>query len=74
MSQTIVQVQEKLEEVITLILKLKVQKRVSWDPGVIDNEHMNKKKSKCCCVYVPPKDRLDVSDDESDISDTDGHN
>jgi protein phosphatase 1 regulatory subunit 11 len=80
-SQTITQVQEKLNEVIHLILKLRVQKHVSWDPDVIDNEHLGRKKSKCCCVYVPaqqaardasgrvvpPKDRLDASDDESDI-------
>lgn len=24
---------------------------VSWDPNIEDNEHMNKKKSKICCIY-----------------------
>jgi len=62
-------VEEKLEEVVTMILRLRVQKRVSWSPDTIDNEHMNKKKSKCCCIYVPPDKRLDASDSESDISD-----
>jgi len=31
-----------------LILKLRV-KRVTWDPRVIDNEHLNRKKTNCCC-------------------------
>jgi protein phosphatase 1 regulatory subunit 11 len=28
--------------------------RVRWTEGTIDNEHMNKKKSKCCCIYTKP--------------------
>lgn len=31
------------------------RKQVSWDAHAIDNEHMNKKKSKCCCIYEKPK-------------------
>ena len=34
----------------TLVLKLhkpKNEKKVQWDEAVVDNEHMNKKKSKC---------------------------
>jgi protein phosphatase 1 regulatory subunit 11 len=30
--------------------------RVRWTEGTIDNEYMNKKKSKCCCVYTKPHD------------------
>ena len=33
------------------ILKLNNKKRISWDSKVIDNEHLNKKKSKCCCQH-----------------------
>ena len=33
------------------ILKLKNRRKIKWDPKVIDNEHMNKKKSKCCCTH-----------------------
>ncbi|UJR31901.1 hypothetical protein I4U23_019375 [Adineta vaga] len=28
--------------------------RVHWTEGTIDNEFMNKKKSKCCCIYTKP--------------------
>ncbi|KAH8385751.1 hypothetical protein KR009_003073, partial [Drosophila setifemur] len=27
------------------------QRRVVFHAGVIDNEHLNRKKSKCCCIY-----------------------
>ncbi|XP_071480244.1 uncharacterized protein [Diadema setosum] len=38
----------------TVTLKLrkpKNKKKVNWKTGVVDNEHMGKKKSKCCCIY-----------------------
>lgn len=38
----------------TVTLKLrkpKTDKKVNWKTGVVDNEHMGKKKSKCCCIY-----------------------
>ena len=31
--------------------KVKSSKSINWDPSVIDNEFLNKKKSKSCCVY-----------------------
>lgn len=43
---TITTVKEKC-----LILKLKnlnIEKKVSWDENVIDNEFLNKKKMNCC--------------------------
>ncbi|KAH8291605.1 hypothetical protein KR018_005085 [Drosophila ironensis] len=30
------------------------QRHVAFHEGVIDNEHMNKRKSKCCCIYRKP--------------------
>jgi protein phosphatase 1 regulatory subunit 11 len=30
--------------------------RVRWAEETIDNEYMNKKKSKCCCIYTKPHD------------------
>eukprot|EP00095_Tigriopus_kingsejongensis_P003510 maker-scaffold373_size192110-snap-gene-0.47 protein:Tk03510 transcript:maker-scaffold373_size192110-snap-gene-0.47-mRNA-1 annotation:"PREDICTED: hypothetical protein LOC100648931" len=30
-------------------------KRVKWSQETVDNEHMGRKKSKCCCIYVKPK-------------------
>ena len=44
----------------SLVLRLrgssiKSFKSIKWDSSVIDNEFLNKKKSKCCCVYCPKK-------------------
>jgi len=41
---------------------------VSWTTDTVDNEHMNKKKSKCCCIYVKPK-KFGESDTESSDED-----
>lgn len=30
------------------------RRHVAWTEGTVDNEHMNRLKSKCCCVYVKP--------------------
>ncbi|VEU21772.1 DEKNAAC102430 [Brettanomyces naardenensis] len=42
-------------------------RKVKWKEGVIDNEHMNKKKTKICCIFHPQDD----SDFECDSSDSD---
>lgn len=34
--------------------KEKEEKKVVWAEETIDNEHMGKKKSKCCCIYKKP--------------------
>uniref|UniRef100_A0A182MRH4 E3 ubiquitin-protein ligase PPP1R11 n=1 Tax=Anopheles culicifacies TaxID=139723 RepID=A0A182MRH4_9DIPT len=42
------------------VLRLRLQKprngkKVQWTNGTVDNEHLNRKKSKCCCIYVKPR-------------------
>lgn len=68
-SVTLVQTEEnKQQDVQTVRLRLKkptTLKKVNWGEGTVDNEHMNKKKSKCCCQYVKPKE-FDESSSESD--------
>lgn len=32
----------------------RTDKKVGWSEGTVDNEGMDKKKSKCCCVYRKP--------------------
>ncbi|XP_044727570.1 protein phosphatase 1 regulatory subunit INH3-like [Chrysoperla carnea] len=52
--------------------KPKTYKQVQWTTGTVDNEFMNKKKSKCCCIYEKkrlPTDRS--SDEESDRDECD---
>ncbi|XP_068621218.1 uncharacterized protein [Battus philenor] len=40
------------------------RKKVVWTEDTVDNENMNKKKSKCCCIYEKPRS-FDESDSES---------
>ncbi|EDW02879.1 uncharacterized protein ZK945.8 [Drosophila grimshawi] len=44
-------------EAPTLVLRLEQprdKRRVVFQDGIIDNEHMNRMKSKCCCIYKKP--------------------
>ena len=64
---------------VSPILKLRAQERqardVSWDANVVDNEHLNKKKTKICCIFHPSdrncdeEDSSSSSDSSSDSSD-----
>ena len=33
------------------VLRLKPERRVHWDGNVVDNEHLNRKKSNKCCIF-----------------------
>lgn len=53
----------------TLKLRLhkpKSHKKVQWTETTVDNEHMDKKKSKCCCVYVKPRTFGESSSESED--------
>ena len=55
----------------TLRLKLKKpdekdRKKVKWTSETVDNEHLGKKKSKCCCVFVKKRAFGESDSDESD--------
>ncbi|CAG0885107.1 unnamed protein product [Darwinula stevensoni] len=54
--------------------KVQTKKKVEWTTDTVDNEHMGKKSSKCCCVYVKPR-AFDDSDteDEDDCVHCRGH-
>ncbi|XP_043275227.1 E3 ubiquitin-protein ligase PPP1R11-like isoform X2 [Venturia canescens] len=57
------------QDVPTVRLRLRKprsSKKVQWTQGTVDNEHMNKKKSKCCCIYEKPKNFGESSSDDSD--------
>lgn len=57
----------------SLILKKKSKKQVKWSDNTVDNEHMNKKKSKSCCIYYKSK-KFDESDSASDNDNEDDIN
>ena len=44
---------------------LKDKQAVKWAEDTVDNEHMDKKKSKICCQYNKPR-TLDSSDSSCD--------
>uniref|UniRef100_A0A5S6QZS5 E3 ubiquitin-protein ligase PPP1R11 n=1 Tax=Trichuris muris TaxID=70415 RepID=A0A5S6QZS5_TRIMR len=51
-------------------------RRVTWASGTVDNEHLNRKKSKCCCVYVKPKkfgESSSEDEEELDCEHCSGH-
>ncbi|XP_020362652.1 E3 ubiquitin-protein ligase PPP1R11 [Oncorhynchus nerka] len=35
--------------------KRKTDKKVEWSSDTVDNEHLGRRSSKCCCVYEKPK-------------------
>jgi protein phosphatase 1 regulatory subunit 11 len=59
----------------TLVLELnnrnKSGPRVRWTEETIDNEHLNKKKSKCCCIYTKPHDPQSTTDQTTDDTEFD---
>ncbi|UVC54419.1 hypothetical protein MACJ_003965 [Theileria orientalis] len=43
---------------------------VTWDPDTVDNEHLNRKSSKSCCIFTGKK-RCKHNSNIEDDSDTD---
>ncbi|XP_023419327.1 E3 ubiquitin-protein ligase PPP1R11 isoform X1 [Cavia porcellus] len=35
--------------------KRKPEKKVEWTSDTVDNEHMGRRSSKCCCIYEKPR-------------------
>ena len=59
------QIQTQIVKIVLLKIR---EKRVTWHESVIDNEHMNKRKSKKCCIFHK---KLDIdSSSEEDSSDS----
>ncbi|XP_042899956.1 E3 ubiquitin-protein ligase PPP1R11 [Parasteatoda tepidariorum] len=54
-----------LQSVKVKLKKPKKKKKVGWTADTVDNENMNKKKSKCCCIYEKPR-KFDESSSETD--------
>ncbi|XP_037934055.1 E3 ubiquitin-protein ligase PPP1R11-like [Teleopsis dalmanni] len=73
--QLTVEQQVPTQPVLKLRLKKpKTQGSVSWSEDTVDNEHMNKKKSKCCCIYKKPLQFGESStEDEDDCDNCFGH-
>ncbi|MBN3299906.1 E3 ubiquitin-protein ligase PPP1R11 [Amia ocellicauda] len=45
--------------------KRKTDKKVEWSSDTVDNEHLGRRSSKCCCIYEKPR-RFGESSSESE--------
>ncbi|CAF2129565.1 unnamed protein product [Rotaria magnacalcarata] len=59
----------------TLVLELnhsnETGPRVQWTEETIDNEHLNRKKSKCCCIYTKPHDPQSLNNQTTEVNEFD---
>ena len=73
--QTQTQTQTQTVELLVLNIRENKEvinkKKVTWHESVIDNEHMNKRKSKKCCIFH--KNQECYSSSEEDTSDSDDY-
>ncbi|KAI5939112.1 E3 ubiquitin-protein ligase PPP1R11 [Manis javanica] len=51
--------------------KRKPEKKVEWTSDTVDNEHMGRRSSKCCCIYEKPR-AFGESSTESDEDEEEG--
>ncbi|KAM3847588.1 E3 ubiquitin-protein ligase PPP1R11 isoform 1-T1 [Vipera latastei] len=51
--------------------KRKPSKKVEWSSDTVDNEHLGRRSSKCCCIYEKPR-AFDESSTESEDEDDEG--
>ncbi|PZC73429.1 hypothetical protein B5X24_HaOG209525 [Helicoverpa armigera] len=70
--------EEPVERVAVITLRPtrpETRKKVVWTEDTVDNEHMNKKKSKCCCIYEKPKKfgESDSEDSDDELENCSGH-
>lgn len=77
-SGTILEQEQPPDHSPTLRLKLRKPKndrKVQWTTETVDNEHMNKKKSKCCCQYQKPRmfGESSSEDEDDDCNSCSGH-
>ncbi|GAQ88349.1 protein phosphatase 1 regulatory subunit 11 [Klebsormidium nitens] len=61
------------EERVTLRLAPRRKKKVSWKGDTIDNEHLNKKSSKKCCIFQKQKAFDESSSDDNSDHECEHH-
>eukprot|EP01025_Chloroclados_australasicus_P047999 TRINITY_DN5426_c1_g1_i1.p1 TRINITY_DN5426_c1_g1~~TRINITY_DN5426_c1_g1_i1.p1 ORF type:complete len:123 (+),score=13.09 TRINITY_DN5426_c1_g1_i1:355-723(+) len=57
---------EEIEVAHLTLAPRRKKKSLKWSEDTVDNEHMNKKKSKKCCIFHARRQFGDWSDDDSD--------
>ncbi|SIO73708.1 protein phosphatase inhibitor 3 (I3) [Babesia microti strain RI] len=56
------------EDSSTQLLRLIPERNVTWAEDTIDNEHMNKKSSKRCCIFHKKRNPDESSDSDQEKS------
>ncbi|XP_055075081.1 E3 ubiquitin-protein ligase PPP1R11 [Misgurnus anguillicaudatus] len=52
--------------------KRKTDKKVEWSSDTVDNEHLGRRSSKCCCVYEKPRQFGESSSESEGDDDEEG--
>uniref|UniRef100_A0A672H6U8 E3 ubiquitin-protein ligase PPP1R11 n=1 Tax=Salarias fasciatus TaxID=181472 RepID=A0A672H6U8_SALFA len=52
--------------------KRKTEKKVEWSSDTVDNEHLGRRSSKCCCVYEKPRQFGESSSESEGDEDDEG--
>ncbi|KYO19843.1 protein phosphatase 1 regulatory subunit 11 [Alligator mississippiensis] len=71
-TETETEVTEPENRSLTIKLrKRKPDKKVEWSSDTVDNEHLGRRSSKCCCIYEKPR-AFGESSTESEDEDDEG--
>ncbi|CAI5441117.1 unnamed protein product [Caenorhabditis angaria] len=62
--------QDQVEQLVLRLRPPSSPPHVTWAADVVDNEHMGRLKSNCCCIYTPPRKWDDPSTWEPDEHET----
>lgn len=57
-----------------VMMELKQKMNVQWTEDTVDNEGLNKRKSKICCIYEKPKTHPDASSSSCSSDSDQGNN
>ncbi|CAJ1083652.1 E3 ubiquitin-protein ligase PPP1R11 [Xyrichtys novacula] len=52
--------------------KRKTEKKVEWSSDTVDNEHLGRRSSKCCCIYEKPRQFGESSSESEGEDDEEG--
>ncbi|KRZ10421.1 Serrate RNA effector molecule -like protein [Trichinella zimbabwensis] len=54
------------ETTLRIVLTPPQRRHITWASGTVDNENLNRKKSKCCCIYSKPRKWEESSSESED--------
>ncbi|RVE66563.1 hypothetical protein OJAV_G00108760 [Oryzias javanicus] len=70
-TSTPTQQQQEGRSLTIKLRKRKTEKKVEWSSDTVDNEHLGRRSSKCCCIYEKPR-QFGESSSESEGDDDEG--